>query len=81
MMANFDRFSKPPVDPSTKLGFWDKLKYILHGKCQIRTRKSLEVAFKGSRDPYDCSLQAGLYCHLERMLSGTSIKTIIRKLL
>ncbi|KAF6069742.1 RNA pol II promoter Fmp27 protein domain family protein [Candida albicans] len=51
MMANFDRFSKPPVDPSTKLGFWDKLKYILHGKCQIRTRKSLEVAFKGSRDP------------------------------
>lgn len=59
MMANFDRFSKPPVDPSTKLGFWDKLKYILHGKCQIRTRKSLEVAFKGSRDPYDLFTTAG----------------------
>ncbi|KAI5956819.1 FMP27 [Candida jiufengensis] len=52
-MLNFDQFSKPPVDPSEKLGFWDKLKYILHGSCTIKTRKSLEVGFKGSRDPYD----------------------------
>ncbi|KAI5963039.1 FMP27 [Candida pseudojiufengensis] len=52
-MLNFDQFSKPPVDPSNKLGFWDKLKYILHGSCTIKTRKSLEVGFKGSRDPYD----------------------------
>ncbi|CAI5760657.1 unnamed protein product [Candida verbasci] len=52
-MLNFDQFSKPPVDPSMKLGFWDKLKYILHGKCRIKTRKSLEVGFKGSRDPYN----------------------------
>lgn len=52
-MLNFDQFSKPPVDPSPKLGFWDKLKYILHGTCSIKTRTSLEVGFKGSRDPYD----------------------------
>lgn len=52
-MLNFDQFSKPPVDPSQKLGFWDKLKYILHGSCVIKTRKSLEVGFKGSRDPYE----------------------------
>ncbi|KAI3404212.2 FMP27 [Candida oxycetoniae] len=52
-MLNFDQFSKPPVDPSMKLGFWDKLKYILHGSCTIKTRTSLEVGFKGSRDPYE----------------------------
>ncbi|ODV81863.1 uncharacterized protein CANTADRAFT_45720 [Suhomyces tanzawaensis NRRL Y-17324] len=52
-MLNFDQFSKPPVDPSVKLGFWDKMKLIMHGKCQIRIKKSLEVAFKGSSDPYD----------------------------
>ncbi|KAG5419749.1 FMP27 [Candida metapsilosis] len=52
-MLNFDSFSKPPVDPSQKLGFWDKLKYVLHGSCDIKTRKSLEVGFKGSRDPYE----------------------------
>ncbi|CAK9440123.1 uncharacterized protein LODBEIA_P42230 [Lodderomyces beijingensis] len=52
-MLKFDSFSKPPLDPSPKLGFWDKLKYILHGYCSIKTRTSLEVGFKGSRDPYD----------------------------
>lgn len=58
-MLNFDKFSKPPVDPSPKLGFWDKLKYVLHGKCTIKTKKSLEVGFKGSRDPYDLFCTAG----------------------
>lgn len=69
VMLNFDQFSKPPVDPSRKLGFWDKLRLIMHGTFKIRcgedlkpirkksTKKSdfgaLEVAFKGSRDPYD----------------------------
>ena len=47
-MLNFDQFSKPPVDPSQKLGFWDKLKYILHGSCTIKTRKSLEVGDRKS---------------------------------
>lgn len=55
VMLNFDQFSKPPVDPSMKLGFWDKLRLIMHGKFKIITGPSngLEVAFKGSRDPYD----------------------------
>lgn len=53
-MLNFDQFSKPPVDPSPKLGFWDKLRYILHGNFTIRCLQGpLEVAFKGSRDPYN----------------------------
>ncbi|KAI5964489.1 FMP27 [Candida theae] len=58
-MLNFDQFSKPPVDPSQKLGFWDKLKYILHGSCIINTKKSLEVGFKGSRDPYELLSTSG----------------------
>ena len=58
-MLNFDKFSKPPIDPSHKLGFWDKLKYVLHGKCTIKTKKSLEVGFKGSRDPYDLFSTSG----------------------
>ncbi|RCK57841.1 Protein FMP27, mitochondrial [Candida viswanathii] len=49
-MLNFDKFSKPPVDPSPKLGFWDKMKY---------TKRSLEVGFKGSRDPYDLFCTGG----------------------
>lgn len=53
IMLNFDQFLKPPVDPSDKLGFWDKLRLVMHGKFRITTKHSLEIAFKGSRDPYD----------------------------
>lgn len=55
VMLNFDSFSKPPVDPSTKLGFWDKLRYIMHGKFVIKAgeKSSIEVGFKGGRDPYN----------------------------
>ncbi|RLV96487.1 Protein FMP27 mitochondrial [Spathaspora sp. JA1] len=52
-MDNFDQFASPTIDPSNKLGFWDKLKLIFHGKWKITTRKSLEIGFKGSRDPYE----------------------------
>lgn len=57
VMLNFDQFSKPPVDPSLKLGFWDKLRFIVHGKFRIHTgpQNNLEAAFKGSRDPYELS--------------------------
>lgn len=55
IMLNVDLFSKPPVDQSPKLGFWDKLRIILHGKFKMRTEPeaSIEVAFKGGRDPYN----------------------------
>lgn len=54
-MLNFDSFSKPPIDPSPKLGFWDKMRYIIHGKFLIKAEGStaIEVAFKGGRDPYN----------------------------
>lgn len=54
VMLNFEQFSKPPIDPSAKLGFWDKLRLIMHGKFRIECNNGpLEVAFKGSRDPYE----------------------------
>lgn len=55
IMLNVDQFSKPPVDPSPKLGFWDKMRLIMHGKCTIRTgqNSSIEVALKGGGDPYN----------------------------
>ena len=55
IMLNMDQFSKPPVDPSPKLGFWDKLRLIFHGKFEVTsdTGSGLEIAFKGSRDPYN----------------------------
>lgn len=55
IMLNLDQFSKPPVDPSLKLGFWDKLRLVFHGKFNVTsdTGTGLEIAFKGSRDPYN----------------------------
>ncbi|KAM9907455.1 hypothetical protein OXX79_000941 [Metschnikowia pulcherrima] len=55
ILLTVDQFSKPPVDPSVKLGFWDKLRFIIHGKICVQTgvNASIEVAFKGGKDPYD----------------------------
>lgn len=55
IMLTVDQFSKPPVDPSPKLGFWDKMRLIMHGNLDIQTGEeaSIEVAFKGGRDPYN----------------------------
>lgn len=55
IMASVDQFSKPPVDPSPKLGFWDKIRYVMHGNCVIKALDGaiIEFAFKGGRDPYD----------------------------
>lgn len=63
IMLKFDSFSKPPVDPSNKLGFWDKLRMLLHGKFSIKAEGStqVEVAFKGGRDPYDLFPDAAGY--------------------
>ncbi|GEQ69339.1 hypothetical protein JCM33374_g3010 [Metschnikowia sp. JCM 33374] len=55
IMLTVDQFSKPPLDPSPKLGFWDKLRLVIHGRISIETEgsASIEVAFKGGKDPYD----------------------------
>lgn len=53
-MQCFDNFSKPPLDPSAKTGFWDKLRYLFHAKVLISWKNDgrFEVGLKGSRSPH-----------------------------
>ncbi|GAN03499.1 conserved hypothetical protein [Mucor ambiguus] len=52
-----DTFTKPPVDPSQKVGFWDKIRLIIHTRAKISFvgGGDLAMVMKGSRDPYDMS--------------------------
>ncbi|AAS50952.2 ABR180Wp [Eremothecium gossypii ATCC 10895] len=53
-MNCLDNFSKPPVDPSKKIGFWDKIRNMFHAKINIRwpSEGLFEVSLKGLKDPY-----------------------------
>ncbi|KAG2223866.1 hypothetical protein INT45_012739, partial [Circinella minor] len=53
----FDSFTRPPVDPSPKIGIWDKIRLIIHTKTKISFVGGGNFAFlmKGTRDPYDTS--------------------------
>ncbi|CAL9734019.1 protein Fmp27p, mitochondrial [Monosporozyma servazzii] len=53
-MQCLENISKPPLDPSRKTGFWDKIRYLFHGKIQIcwPNGGNFEVAMKGSKSPY-----------------------------
>lgn len=54
VMLAFDSFSKPPIDPSPKLGFWDKIRSIIHARIDINWREGdVFLMLKGSRSPYD----------------------------
>ncbi|KAL3230847.1 Protein FMP27, mitochondrial [Nakaseomyces bracarensis] len=54
VMQCFDNFSKPPLDPSMKTGFWDKIRYIFHARVNINLKNNgkFEIALKGSKSPY-----------------------------
>ncbi|SCU95658.1 LAMI_0F03202g1_1 [Lachancea mirantina] len=54
VMQCFENFSKPPIDPSLKLGFWDKIREIFHARIKFRWNNGgqLNVALKGSKNPY-----------------------------
>lgn len=54
LMLWFDYLTKPPLDPSEKLGFWDKFRYIVHGRWVFRFLQdsSFHLNIKGSYDPY-----------------------------
>ncbi|QLQ78618.1 hypothetical protein HG537_0A08650 [Torulaspora globosa] len=53
-MQCLDNFSKPPIDPSPKLGFWDKLRYIFHARLKVSWKKNgkFDVCLKGGKSPY-----------------------------
>lgn len=62
VMQCMENFSKPPLDPSPKLGFWDKIRYIFHARVAVNWKQNgtFEVALKGSKSPYSMGgLDAG----------------------
>ncbi|KAI8985971.1 golgi-body localization protein domain-containing protein [Pilobolus umbonatus] len=52
-----DSFTRPSVDPSQKVGFWDKIRLLIHTKAKISFVENgdLAIVMKGTRDPYDMS--------------------------
>lgn len=54
MMQVIEGFTKPQVDPSDRVGFWDKIRLSFHSRVNIAWKGDGDVHlnFKGSRDPY-----------------------------
>ncbi|CCH63022.1 hypothetical protein TBLA_0J00220 [Henningerozyma blattae CBS 6284] len=53
-MQTVDHFSKPPLDPSKKTGFWDKIRYMFHARVKVSwlNQGKFNVNLKGSKSPY-----------------------------
>jgi len=54
MMMAIESMTKPQLDPSEKVGFWDKIRLNFHSRIRVAWRGDGDVhlALKGSRDPY-----------------------------
>lgn len=54
MMMVIEAFTKPQVDPSPRVGFWDKIRLVFHSRVLVSWKGDGDVHFqlKGSRDPY-----------------------------
>ncbi|KAI1742516.1 mitochondrial protein from FMP27-domain-containing protein [Xylaria scruposa] len=54
MMMVIESFTKPQLDPSERVGFWDKIRLNFHSRVRVTWRGGGDVhlALKGSRDPY-----------------------------
>ncbi|KAI0879702.1 mitochondrial protein from FMP27-domain-containing protein [Hypoxylon argillaceum] len=54
MMMVIESFTKPQLDPSERVGFWDKIRLNFHSRVRVEWREDGDVhlALKGSRDPY-----------------------------
>lgn len=48
----FESLSNPPLDPSLKPGFWDKLRLAFHWRIIVDFTGSVRWYLKGSHDPY-----------------------------
>ncbi|KAF2222694.1 mitochondrial protein from FMP27-domain-containing protein, partial [Elsinoe ampelina] len=54
MMQVIEGFTKPPIDPSDRVGFWDKIRLSFHSRIMVSWKGDGDVHLnlKGSRDPY-----------------------------
>ncbi|KAI9801565.1 MAG: hypothetical protein M1825_003244 [Sarcosagium campestre] len=54
MMMVIETFTKPQVDPSDRIGFWDKIRLCIHSRVNVAWKGDGDVMLmlKGSRDPY-----------------------------
>ncbi|KAK2781693.1 hypothetical protein FQN52_001368 [Onygenales sp. PD_12] len=54
MMKIFEGFSKPEIDPSERVGFWDKIRLSFHSRINVvwKGDGDVHLRLKGSRDPY-----------------------------
>ncbi|KAI2630536.1 mitochondrial protein from FMP27-domain-containing protein [Xylaria nigripes] len=54
MMMVIESFTKPQLDPSERVGFWDKIRLSFHSRVRVAWMGGGDVhlALKGSRDPY-----------------------------
>ncbi|CCF55979.1 hypothetical protein KAFR_0A05440 [Kazachstania africana CBS 2517] len=57
LMLWFDFLTKPKLDPSKKLGFWDKIRNLIHGQWSylFSDNSQLHLNIKGAHDPYKIS--------------------------
>ncbi|KAF2278707.1 uncharacterized protein EI97DRAFT_393325 [Westerdykella ornata] len=54
MMQVIENFTKPAIDPSERVGFWDKIRLTFHSRFRVSWKGDGDVhlILKGSRDPY-----------------------------
>ncbi|KAI9369326.1 mitochondrial protein from FMP27-domain-containing protein [Aspergillus egyptiacus] len=54
MMKIIEGFTKEEIDPSEKVGFWDKIRLSFHSRIRVKWNEDGDVhlRLKGSRDPY-----------------------------
>ena len=54
MMMVIESFTKPQLDPSEHVGFWDKIRLNFHSRIRVAWKSDGDVhlALKGTRDPY-----------------------------
>ncbi|BEI90738.1 uncharacterized protein CcaverHIS019_0308080 [Cutaneotrichosporon cavernicola] len=48
----FETLSNPPLDPSPKIGFWDKLRLAFHWRVILDFASTVRWYIKGSQNPY-----------------------------
>ncbi|KAK1962727.1 hypothetical protein LY78DRAFT_683810 [Colletotrichum sublineola] len=54
MMMVIESFTKPQIDLSERVGFWDKIRLNFHSRIHVAWRGDgdMHLALKGTRDPY-----------------------------